>query len=366
MHAQIDATAQQVAPGPIESVLAWRADDLQRDQSWIHRLTKPEIEELEAAAAATKAARVAILDMTKADFPLPVLSMKIARLRRDIIDRYGFGYLRGLPVHRYDRETLMRMFWGLSLHIGDVVPQNVNGHMIGHVIDLGTDIADYTKRLTQTSAALPFHSDSCDVVGLVCIHTAMRGGESALVSAIAVHNEMMRRAPELCKALYQPLTVDRRSEIPQGKAQWMRMPVFMWKNGQFTGRAPVQQYVESARRFEEAPATTEEQWEAIHLFFATCNDPALCLKIPFEPGDFQFVHNHVVFHSRTAYEDDPPPAPKRHLMRVWLSLPDGRELHPAMAERWINIERGTVRGGIVLPNLKPPTIPMDPMTPGFV
>jgi TfdA family taurine catabolism dioxygenase TauD len=364
MLAQIDAV-HQVAPGPIESVLAWRADDLQRDQSWIHRLTDRDIGELEAAATASKTGRAAILDMTKADFPLPLLSTKIASLRRDIMDRFGFGYLRGLPVDRYDRETLMRMFWGLSLHIGDIVPQNVNGHMIGHVIDLGTDVADYSKRVTQTSAGLPFHSDSCDVVGLLCVHTAMVGGESALVSAIAVHNEMMRLSPQLCEALYRPLTVDRRSEIPAGKEPWMRMPVFMWKHGQFTGRAPVEQYLESARRFENAPKTTEQQWEAVRLFFATCNDPAFCLKIPFEPGDLQFVHNHVVFHSRTAFQDWPAPAPKRHLMRVWISLPDGRELHPAMAERWINIERGTVRGGINLPDLKAPTIPMDPLTPAF-
>jgi hypothetical protein len=175
MLAEID-DVHQVAPGPIDSVLAWRADDLQRDQSWIHRLTDRDIGELEAAATASKTGRTAILDMTKADFPLPILSTKIASLRRDIMDRFGFGYLRGLPADRYDRETLMRMFWGLSL---------------------------------------------------------------------------------------------------------------------------------------------------------------------------------------------PAPAPKRHLMRVWISLPDGRELHPAMAERWINIERGTVRGGINLPDLKAPTIPMDPLTPAF-
>jgi hypothetical protein len=365
MKSSVASLELETAPKSIHGALAWRASDLQGDQSWTQRLTDQEIAELEGAAASTYERNIAILDITKSDFPLPLLSAKIAGLRDNIMNYFGFGYLRGLPVNRFDPETLTRMFWGLSAHIGDIVPQNVNGHMVGHVIDLGTGVTDYSKRITQTAAELPFHSDSCDVVGLLCIHTAMRGGESALVSGIAVHNEMMRRARGLCRALYQPLTVDRRSEIPEGKQAWMRMPVFMWKDDQFTGRAPVLQYLESARRFDDAPKTTEQQWEALRLFFSICNDPALSVKIPFEPGDFQFVHNHVVFHSRTAYEDWPAPAPKRHLMRTWISLPDGRELHPAMAERWVNIERGTVRGGINIPDRKTLTIPMDPMTPAF-
>ncbi|MBS0521025.1 MAG: TauD/TfdA family dioxygenase [Proteobacteria bacterium] len=353
------------APGPIGGRLAWKSADLAGDQSWIHRLTDAEIAELDAAAEHSKAVVEDILDLRKEHFPLPTLAAKIGELRADIVDRYGFGYLRGLPVHKYDRDTVMRIYWGLASHLGDVVPQNRNGHMIGHVIDIGTKVDDYNKRLTQTSAGLSFHSDSCDVVGLMCLHTAMQGGESALVSGIAVHDEMMRRAPELCRALYQPVTVDRRGEVPEGKFPWMRIPVFMWRDGTFTGYAPLQEYLNSARRFEEAPKMTDLQWQATELFFSICADPEFAVKIPFEPGDFQFVHNHVVFHSRTSFEDWPDVAKKRHLMRIWISLPDGRELHPAIAERWVRIERGTVRGGVNIPNRKALTIPMEPMTPAF-
>lgn len=353
------------APGPIGGRLAWKSADLAADPSWIHRLTESEIAELEAAAAHSRTTVADILDLRREDFPLPTLAAKVKALRADIMDRFGFGYLRGLPVHKYDRDTVMRIYWGLASHIGDVVPQNRNGHMIGHVIDIGTRVDDYNKRLTQTSAGLSFHSDSCDVVGLVCLHTARQGGESALVSGISVHDEMMRRAPDLCRALYQPVTVDRRGEVPEGKFPWMRIPVFMWRDGTFTGYAPLQEYLNSARRFEEAPKMTDQQWQAAELFFSICSDPEFSVKVPFEPGDFQFVHNHVVFHSRTSFEDWPDQAKKRHLMRIWISLPDGRELHPAIAERWVHIERGTVRGGVNIPNRRALTIPMEPMTPAF-
>lgn len=355
----------EAAPGPVGGELAWRTVDLENNQSWIHRLDENDIAELEQAAARTKEQGIDILDIRREDFPLSHVAPKLALLRNDILNRFGFGYMRGLPVAKYDRDMLMRIYWGLSLHLGDIVPQNRNGHMIGHVIDIGTKVDDYNKRLTQTSAGLSFHSDSCDVVGLVCIHTAMRGGESALVSAIAVHDEMMRRAPELCRALYQPVTVDRRGEVPEGKQPWMRIPVFMWQGGQLNAYAPLEEYLNSARRFEDAPKMTDQQWEATKLFFSICNDPTFSIKIPFEPGDFQFVQNHVVLHSRTSFEDWPDQAEKRHLMRIWISFPDGRELHPAIAERWVNIARGTVRGGVNIPNRKALSIPMEPLTPAF-
>lgn len=355
----------EYAPGTIGGPLAWRSGDLQNNLSWIHRLDLEDVAELEAAVRSTVSRNIAIINIKKEDFPLPNLSTKIAELRKDIIERVGFGYMRGLPVHRYDRETLMRMYFGLCSHIGDAVAQNRSGHMLGHVIDIGTSPDDYNKRLTQTAVELEFHSDACDVVALLCVHTAKTGGESALVSAIAVHDEMLRRAPELCMELYRPIVVDRRGEIPAGKKPWMEIPVFTWHKGIFNGYAPLKDYVESAKRFEEAPKMSAKRQEAFNLFLEICSDPDFALHIPFESGDFQFVHNHVVFHSRTEYKDWDDPAKKRHLMRVWLSLPDGRELPQAIAERWINIELGTVRGGVNIPDRKQLTIAMEPETPAF-
>jgi len=41
-----------------------------------------------------------------------------------------------------------------------------------------------------------------------------------------------------------------------------------------------------------------------------------------EVGDIQFLSNNHIFHARTAYVDHAPPAPRRHLMRLWLSTPE--------------------------------------------
>jgi hypothetical protein len=52
-------------------------------------------------------------------------------------------------------------------------------------------------------------------------------------------------------------------------------------------------------------------------------------------------------------------------MRIWLSLPDGFDLPDRIAERWINIARGTRRGGVNIPNRKDLTIVLEPETPAF-
>jgi Taurine catabolism dioxygenase TauD, TfdA family len=177
-------------PGPIGGPVAWRSRNL-RGEDFIELLNSADIDEIERAVAHTHLRSLHLLEINRESFPLLGLAGKMARLRRQLIHGRGFGYLRGLPVDRYDRETLTRIYWGLSRHIGAPVPQNRNAHMIGHVIDIGTQENDYNKRITQTSAELQFHSDPCDVVGLLCIRTAMKGGESMIVSGVAVHDELM-------------------------------------------------------------------------------------------------------------------------------------------------------------------------------
>src|SRR5258708_6306568 len=139
--------------------------------------------------------------------------------------------------------------------------------------------------------------------------------------------------------------MDRRGEVPHGKKPWFGMPLFPWHRNLFTGYSPVRQYIDSLARFADAPRMSNAQREALDLYYAICEEDAFCLSLHFEPGDIQFLQNHVVFHSRTAYVDRPRPQ-RRHLMRIWLSLPDGRLLPPALPEKWINIEEGTTRGGV--------------------
>jgi hypothetical protein len=40
-----------------------------------------------------------------------------------------------------------------------------------------------------------------------------------------------------------------------------------------------------------------------------------------EPGDIQLLNNFLVVHARTEFTDDPDPAKRRHLLRLWFDNP---------------------------------------------
>ena len=237
------------------------------------------------------------------DFPLPGLASKARRrCAGRVLQEVGFGvHVRDLPVERWDADFRMRVYWGLSRHIGDPVPQNRNGHLIGHVIDIGTQVGEVDKRLhADQRSSSPSMSTSCDVVALFCLAPRCRAARAPIVSGVAVHDEMMRTRPDLCAALYGPIPMDRRGEVPAGGQGWYEMPLFHWHRGSFTGFAPVRQYVELVKRFAEAPKISPLLAEALDVFYDLCADPRFCLTIPFRPGDIQYLHNHVVFHAGTS------------------------------------------------------------------
>jgi hypothetical protein len=255
-------------------------------------------------------------------------------------------------VARYSRLEAAIAFWGIGRYVGDPVSQNAKGHLLGHVKDLGgTSFANPNNRGYETADGLPYHSDSCDIVGLLCLHPSKSGGESTIVSSVTIHNEMLRRDPELVAALAEPVYRDRRGEIPAGAKPWYQLPVFSYHRGYLT-TSWQGGYIRSARRFEELPRPPAKLDEALDLFAELCRE--LSFAMDFQPGDIQFLHNHVVVHSRTAYEDYAEPEKKRHLLRLWLATPDGRPLPGGFANRYHNLEPGQrPAGGIIVPGTRP-------------
>ena len=79
-------------------------------------------------------------------------------------------------------------------------------------------------------------------------------------------------------------------------------------------------YFRSVQRFDDVPEFTPRERELLDLYEAIASSPDLYFDMDLEPGDVQWLSNHVVLHARTAYEDHDDPAEKRHLLRLWLSI----------------------------------------------
>jgi hypothetical protein len=238
-------------------------------------------------------------------------------------------------------------FFGIGSHLGNARSQNAKGHVLGHVRDMGLSSRDPNVRIYQTNERQTYHTDSCDVVGLLCLRAARRGGLSTLVSSTTIFNEMRRRRPDLLALLFQPIATDRRGEVPAGMKPYFEIPVFNWHQG-FLTAIYQRQYIDSAQRLDGAPRLTPQQIEALDLFDSLANDPALHLHMEFRPGDMQFVHNHTLLHDRTGFEDWDEPERRRHLLRLWLACPGARPLPPVFAQRYGKVDIGD-RGGIIVP-----------------
>ncbi len=331
-----------------EGPASWYGPDMaKRSNEWLVSLTPDEIAELERAAEAVVASDAKIGLLRADDFVLPTLRPKLLRIREQLIRGRGFALLRGLPVASYSEREAVTIFFGLGQHLGAARSQNAQGHILGHVRNLGVASSDPKVRVYQTKERQTFHTDSCDVVGLICLHPAKSGGRSLLVSANTVYNEMRVRRPDLVKFLLGPIATDRRGEVPDGALPYLLIPVYSFYEG-FLTPFYQRQYIESAQRFEDAPRLTDHHIEALDLFDALCNDPDLNLSMMLEQGDMQFVYNHSMLHDRTGFEDWEELERRRHLLRLWLSVPGDRPLPPEFATRFGSVDIGD-RGGIVVP-----------------
>jgi len=196
----------------------WYGPDLvNRKDEWLVTVTPKEMEELAVASnklvessSASNSINLHLLDNFEQEFQIPTLKKKVDEIRDTLQNGIGFLVWRGFPVEEWGYKRLAAAFLLIGKCMGNIRAQNAQGHVLGHVRDQGLKTAlDTTVRGSQTSERLQFHVDFCDLFGLLCMQTAKSGGESLLVSAGAIYNEMLTNTPELLSELLKPIEFDR-------------------------------------------------------------------------------------------------------------------------------------------------------------
>jgi hypothetical protein len=342
---------------PVAGPGVWYGRELARRDDWIRPFAPHELDEIDGAVEAFRKSRQPLESVDAASFPLPRLAPVLRHIQDELLEGRGFVLLRGLPVERMTREEQAIAYLGLGSWLGRFRSQNAKGHLLGHVQDLGLDIRDPNVRYYQTNRKLEYHTDSIDVVGLLCLKTAKAGGESYLASSMTVYNEILKNKPGLLPALFEPFPTDRRGEVPEGMKPWFDIPVFHRHAGKLSC-IYVRQYIESAQKhFPEARRLSAEQRAAMDLIDEICNDSGVHLSMDFRPGDIQLLHNHQILHSRGDFENWPEPERHRHLLRLWLAPPQARPLPEVFAPRYGGVRQGE-RGGIVVKGTRL-TVPLE-------
>ena len=352
-------TGIAVSPRPVTGPFVWTGPEMQRRRDeWIRDLTPAQIAELEAAVAALDATGIDIAGIGPDDLRAPSLAPLVAEARQALTRGRGFILIRGVPVDLWSPRQCAIAYFGLGAKIGEPVSQNAMGHILGHVKDVGVDYARPTGRGYQTAARLPYHTDSSDVVGLLCLKPSRAGGLSSIASSAAIHNEMLRRDPTLVAALMQPVHRDRRGEVPAGAREWYAVPVFNPTPDGGLVTTYVRSAMRKAQRFDDVPRLTPEIEAACDLLDSLAESPEIHLDMEFRPGDIQFLSNHWVLHSRTAFEDFAEPERRRHLFRLWLACADGPMVPEAFTAHWQGATASGRPAGIRVPGV-PLNAPLD-------
>jgi hypothetical protein len=328
-------TAPGTAPSarPFEHPSAWKGADLRDSRAWILQLDARDNDELAQALAVARARGAQIPRLPAADFPLPTLAPRLAAMLDEVVDGRGFTLVRGFDIARHPIQDAALIYWGIGAHLGTGRAQNAQGDLLGHVTDLGLDLSNPNARGYQTRLTLPFHNDTRDVVGLLCVQAARSGGLSRIVSSTAIHNALLERRPDLMDVVVAPMCIDRRGEAPPGKRPYYVGAFFEWLDGRLFCRYN-RTYIETAQRFPDVPRLTARQIEAMDLIDGLCRDPDMHLDMTLEPGDMQFICNYTTLHSRTHYEDWPEPERRRYLLRLWLDTGRFARLPASYADRY--------------------------------
>ena len=333
-------------PDAITSPVAWTGRDMMAaPERWTYRLSDADVAEIENAATIFIDSGRPLGQITRDLFPLPEFGVWLESLRETLIHGIGFQLITGLPVETYSGDMRATIFCGIGSHIGRARSQNAAGHLLGHVRDVGADINDPNTRIYQTTSRQSFHTDSCDVVGLLCVREAMSGGDSMLASSMTAYNEILKRRPDLAPHLFLPVATDRRGEVPENEDPFFTIPVFSWHRN-FLTCIYQRNYIDSAQRFETAPRLSAQQLEALDLLDDIVNEPDMHLRMRLQPGYMQFVYNHSLLHDRTGFTDWPEAEKRRHLLRLWLAVPEDRPLPAVFAQRYGSVDIGD-RGGVI-------------------
>ena len=331
----------------LEKPRAWFPQDLSRDSSWIHFLSREAVTEIEEALQHAKATGKNWLEMTANDFPLK-------RHAKQAIDQafavtqtaYGMCLLKGFPVERWSVEDARLAHWGIGLNVGVARTQNIASQVMNDVRDEGGSYKVKNGRGYNTNAGLDFHVDSCDVVALLCLQTAKSGGTSKVTSSIAIVDEVRRLRPDLIPVMQQPFYYSYQGTNDASQPPFYKCPILGDDPEFFSLRANRKNVTAAQRDFPEVPRLTAQQIELLDLLDELLPDDKFCYSMQLDRGDMQLLNNYVVIHSRTNFEDHEEPERKRHLLRLWLSIPQGQRLPPLWKEYFGDIEPGSVRGGV--------------------
>ena len=321
----------------------WRGNELFQRSDWLYQLNSTQLAEISAISQTANDLRI---EETRAtDFSTPDLASLLQRIQHSLENGSGATLIRGLPIDKFSVDQLKKVFWIIASQIGTPVSQSAAGERIFSVRNEGFSESDPRARGPNSKKKLSFHTDRCDVIGFLCVRQAKFGGENSIVSALTLYNKIRADRPDLLKVLMEPFYYKRHNVDAGNTKPFIEQPIFSIFEGHFAANI-LRVLIDRAYQMPELPDMTDIQREALDFVEKMASDPDLHVSFRQEPGDMLFLNNFTIFHRRQEFEDFEEPELRRHLLRIWLSVPNSRPLDPMFAGNYGNTEAGALRGGM--------------------
>jgi alpha-ketoglutarate-dependent taurine dioxygenase len=314
-----DLPIPQILHQPITNNRAWRQAHL-APTDWLVPFPEAGIAELDAIVEMIDRHPQPIHHLPLARIPhLPTCHQVMTRVRKTLAQT-GMAIIDRLPVERYDIAHNKTIYCLLGQMLGRVVDQKWDGTTFYDVKDVGKALGHGVRR-SITNLDQPFHTDgpwlsiTPEIVGLLCLQTAERGGMSRLVSLLTAHTEMRQRHPDLIERLYHPFVWDRQAEHGPGDVPYSIHPVFAYDGKRLSARYYVD-YI--YKGYALAGAVLDAQGvEALDALQTIVNDADHWVEFRLAQGQLQYLNNHQLAHARTSFTDNQEAAMQRHLLRCW-------------------------------------------------
>ncbi len=308
----------------IDHPAAWTNESLGGAGPLKVRMTETQLKALEELIAKSKS--LAPQEITRKDWDHPAINGFLREQFDEIQNGKGAVIIQGMTRDRFSDEDMERVYWGFGTHWGVAATQSAFGDKLGQVKNTPVGPENPTGRAYRSDDELKPHTDSFEIVGLLCLQKAPEGGYSQLVSSLAIHNVMLKTRPDLLEALYRgfPYATSEAAKTDEPITPGP-VPVFAQVDGVVSGRF-VRNHMRRAAKHLGTPIPADLE-EAMDYFEALSTRPDLTLHFLIEPGEMLLFNNFTTLHARENFKDSP--TQKRHLLRMWLDVPNGRKAIPA-------------------------------------
>ena len=183
-------------------------------------------------------------------------------------------------------------------------------------------------RYHQTKEGGSYHTDSPhwtnvpDLVGMLCINHAKKGGISKFASAYTIHNQLLKEQKDVLKALYEKFYFDKRGEFKNNESETVFEPIFIFKDAKLYCRF-IYDYIIAGHEIQNNPLTKLQEASLQSLVEASKKENNV-ISYDLKPNDMIFFDNHRILHGRTKFEDYEDENRKRLLLRVWIKTDSSR------------------------------------------